>query len=736
MAVNLSPVAGAAAQFFDNSGNVLTGGKLYTYDAGTTTPAPTYTSSSGVTAQPNPIILNAAGRVPDSGEIWLADGVSYKFVLKDANDVLIGTYDNLVGINSNFVNFTGEEETQTATQGQTIFTLATLNYSPAVNNLLVFVNGSKQISGTNYQETSSTVITFVDGLNVGDVVDFCTATPINTAVVDASEVSYNQGGIGAVNTTVEAKLQEFISVKDFGAVGDGVTDDTVAVQDAVDYCLLNDVNLLVDGKCLLTASINIDREVNTPVENSWFVISGVLGGGFYTETAITLFDTTLDYTSAPQTSQIKFEDVVFESDVSSLAAYVISPGYLRTAFVGCSFKAIKLFQDTTTWSQSIYLDKCVARAWEGTFFNCSTQTYDLKVFQTYIEAPQSSGGNGFSIGTANGCAFTDNVIEGLFGFGIQYDGANGLQISGNYFENNTGYDIDGTPTGPSTFALGVNIVGNHFENTGTPSKTYCIGWSPYIYGGYSTGNGCAGGGTLHYLPTPDQGLITIANDGVGGGSITSNIPKKQFFTDRQYPAKGGYIYGASSDADAASLYLGTFYNSSTLLNVVEVSHLNQVNFNGATFKPANTNYISSGNTRGAMGIKNTEAGNSTDYLTFYNSANGSAGAISQTGATTVTYATSSDYRLKENIAPMSGALDKVLALKPVTYKWKKDGTDGQGFIAHELQAIVPECVVGEKDAVDAEGNPKYQGIDTSFLVATLVSAIQELKAEIDLLKAK
>lgn len=180
MAVNLSPVAGAAAQFFDNSGNVLTGGKLYTYNAGTTTPAPTYTDFSGTTAQSNPIILNAAGRVPDSGEIWLAGNAAYKFVLTDQNDVLVGTYDNLVGINSNFVNFTGEEETQTATQGQTTFVLTTLNYQPAANNLLVFVNGSKQISGTNYQETSTTTVAFVDGLNEGDIVDFCTATPINT----------------------------------------------------------------------------------------------------------------------------------------------------------------------------------------------------------------------------------------------------------------------------------------------------------------------------------------------------------------------------------------------------------------------------------------------------------------------------------------------------------------------------------------------------------------------------
>jgi hypothetical protein len=111
------------------------------------------------------------------------------------------------------------------------------------------------------------------------------------------------------------------------------------------------------------------------------------------------------------------------------------------------------------------------------------------------------------------------------------------------------------------------------------------------------------------------------------------------------------------------------------------------------------------------------------------------GSISTNGST-VSYNTSSDYRLKENIAPMTGALATVSALKPVTYNWKEDGSSGQGFIAHELQEVVPECVTGEKDAVDAEGNPKYQGIDTSFLVATLTAAIQELKAEVDALKAQ
>jgi hypothetical protein len=124
------------------------------------------------------------------------------------------------------------------------------------------------------------------------------------------------------------------------------------------------------------------------------------------------------------------------------------------------------------------------------------------------------------------------------------------------------------------------------------------------------------------------------------------------------------------------------------------------------------------------------------------------GSINITAIST-SYATSSDYRLKENVAPMQNALATVAALKPCTYTWKTTGEAGQGFIAHELQAVVPDCVTGEKDAVetvddlDAEGQkigtkevPRYQGVDTSFLVATLVSAIQEQQALIQDLTAR
>jgi hypothetical protein len=104
--------------------------------------------------------------------------------------------------------------------------------------------------------------------------------------------------------------------------------------------------------------------------------------------------------------------------------------------------------------------------------------------------------------------------------------------------------------------------------------------------------------------------------------------------------------------------------------------------------------------------------------------------------TSTSYNTSSDYRLKENVQPMQDALAVIAQLNPVTYTWKVDGSDGQGFIAHELQAVVPDCVTGEKDAVDAEGNPQYQGVDTSFLVATLVKALQEQQATITALEAR
>jgi hypothetical protein len=135
------------------------------------------------------------------------------------------------------------------------------------------------------------------------------------------------------------------------------------------------------------------------------------------------------------------------------------------------------------------------------------------------------------------------------------------------------------------------------------------------------------------------------------------------------------------------------------------------------------------------------------------------GAISTTGTAT-TYATSSDYRLKTDAQPMTGASDRVLALKPVNFEWISDGSRVDGFLAHEAQEVVPECVTGTKDAMrdedyevtaavlDADGRvvteavmgtrsvPDMQGIDQSKLVPLLTAALQEALTEISALKAR
>ena len=132
-------------------------------------------------------------------------------------------------------------------------------------------------------------------------------------------------------------------------------------------------------------------------------------------------------------------------------------------------------------------------------------------------------------------------------------------------------------------------------------------------------------------------------------------------------------------------------------------------------------------------------GGAGNVTRFYYNATGSAsqvGSISITSSST-SYNTSSDYRLKENVVDMTGALDRVEQLQPKRFNFISDAeTTVDGFIAHEVQSVIPEAITGEKDAVDDEGNPEYQGIDQSKIVPLLVGAIKELKAEIETLKSQ
>jgi hypothetical protein len=285
MSVNPSPIGGFAAQFFDNNGVILSGGKIYTYAAGTTTPQATYTSASGVTPHANPIILDSAGRVP-GGEIWLTDGLVYKFVIETATGILLGTYDNITGVNSNFVNYTVQEEVITATAGQTVFNLTTINYTPGTNSLTVYIDGVNQYVGDSYLETDSDTVTFTAGLHVGAEVKFTTAIQTTTGAVDASIVSYDPPFTGSVATTVEDKLAQTISVKDFGAVGDGVADDTAEIQAAIDAAPEGGAIYFPNGTYAISAALIVDKAITLYGDGpgKWY---DSLGGSIIKQTDIT-----------------------------------------------------------------------------------------------------------------------------------------------------------------------------------------------------------------------------------------------------------------------------------------------------------------------------------------------------------------------------------------------------------------------------------------------------------------
>jgi hypothetical protein len=222
------------------------------------------------------------------------------------------------------------------------------------------------------------------------------------------------------------------------------------------------------------------------------------------------------------------------------------------------------------------------------------------------------------------------------------------------------------------------------------------------------------------------GNFTIGIDDSGGANQTGSAYASYLWSTVNSP-----LIIATNNQERARI------DSSGNLLVGTASTMNGVGSDGKTglqLSGASGNFVVQNSSDYNVYLAKVSGYSNGSFIQFAN--NGTSVGLISTNGTNTTYATSSDYRLKNTIAPMTGALAKVSLLKPCTYKWNADGSDGEGFIAHELAEVVPDCVIGEKDAVDAEGNPKYQGIDTSLLVATLTAAIQEQQAIIESLKAR
>ena len=277
-------------------------------------------------------------------------------------------------------------------------------------------------------------------------------------------------------------------------------------------------------------------------------------------------------------------------------------------------------------------------------------------------------------GTTPGMFSFLNVTDNVIGPVIDSSGNLGLGV---------------TPSAWNTYkALEIGRVGNFFAGYSGGTET-TIGANAY----YSTGwkYAVTGASATRYMTDNTGGHYWYnAPSGTAGNAIT--------FTQAMTLDAGG------------NLLVGT----TTVIRAGKIS---------VSFADASSRGI----------VTKTDVTTTSAALLFTNP-NGDVGNITTSGSATA-YNTSSDYRLKHDVAPMTGALAKVAALKPVTYKWNADNSDGEGFIAHELAEVVPQCVTGEKDAVDEDGNPKYQGIDTSFLIATLTAAIQEQQALITQLQA-
>lgn len=205
MAVNLSPV-GNSQQFFDNNGIPLSGGLIYTYQAGSSTPLATYTDVNGTTANTNPIVLDASGRL--ANEVWLTYGYYYKFVLKTSAATTLGTYDNLYGI----IGVAGTSTGTTIPTGMISLWYGSIGSVPTGWYLCDGTNGTPDLRNKFVVGAGSTYSVAATGGSTDAVVVSHTHTATSTVTdpghthgsnyVGSSNAVGTPGGAAAVPTTL------------------------------------------------------------------------------------------------------------------------------------------------------------------------------------------------------------------------------------------------------------------------------------------------------------------------------------------------------------------------------------------------------------------------------------------------------------------------------------------------------------------------------------------------------
>ena len=380
--------------------------------------------------------------------------------------------------------------------------------------------------------------------------------------------------------------------------------------------------------------------------------------------------------------------------------------------------------------------------------------------------------------TANGVVYVNGSSQPTSNSALTFDGSN-FKVGSGGSGNSLGMLVSRGATtnfyeaydGTKTFIGGVDSA-NAFAKVGTLSAhdvSIITANGSKIYIANSTGNVGIGISSPVYKLDVQAGSVSATGDATalrlyqaGDGGVA------MLFTNgvADLVRLAGTVTSTGAGTDDGVFTIQTATNG-TLAERARIDSSGNLLVNQTTQNGSGKTEISFDRaTNWGMQIRNTTGTTSAATFIQFKYVNTGCGLIQSTDGSTTSYTTTSDYRLKENVLPMSGALAKVQALKPVTYTWKNTGKTAEGFIAHELAEICPQAVVGEKDATsieqyeispavaatyDEDGNeltaaveavmgerevPQYQGIDVSFLVATLTAAIQELKAEVDSLKAQ
>lgn len=508
---------------------------------------------------------------------------------------------------------------------------------------------------------------------------------------------------GAINRPINNKLADTLSVKDFGAVGDGTTDDTNAFLAAV-AAVQNNRTLYGGGTLHIPTGHYIIKQTLVFTQGAH---SGSASGHNVFITGDGGWNTMLDFTNAPSGSfGIHFNEGgnfgVSNLSITGTPAAGIYLGSYPVTEVYCSNYIF----------ENLIIGSCGTHSIESAFSYLGT-IKDCFFASNGVHGVSFSGYHTSLIFDKVTC--TVNAADGFYLNGATYSNfiscaADANNANAYALQNCTGVVFNGCgceANGQAGWYLSTNNTASTIKDIHGVVLNGCCGFfnSASSVGAYAT---FVGAFTNNNSPIE----LTI-NGGTCLQSVAGNV--------------GIQLIGNSGAINYSS---NNFFNNGMTTPITISGVVNQTNVsNGSLISDVDFSVVSS------TYNKENYSGSSNTYFANYSINGVLKGNISYNG-TNIVYATTSDYRLKDNIAPMVNALNKIEKLNPVTYTWKDSGKTGEGFIADELQSIFPEAVVGEKDAVDYKGNPVYQTIDTSIIVATLTSAIKELKAEVDALKAK